>query len=153
DLSKQIPDTRWDVYAMGALFHAMVTGRPPRENPAIREELAGTEELSHRLTRYRDWVQKAPEPRKHRDVPGMDRHLTAIVNRCLALDPQERFPDAAAVLEELERRKRLRRQRPLLVFGFVAPLLVLLVIAGLGTMLLNRSIRRSEQALAGQLAE
>lgn len=153
DLSKQIPDTRWDVYALGALFYTMVTGRPPREDPSIRDQLAGTEELSHRLQRYRDWVQQAPQPRNHRAVVGMDRHLAEIIDRCLALDPAHRLPDAAAVLDALERRQRLRRQRPLLAFGFVAPLLLLLVMAGLGTMMLNESIARSEQALSRQFGE
>jgi hypothetical protein len=151
DLAKRIPDTRWDVYGLGAIFHAMLTGRPPHEDARFRDELGNTVELSHRLRRYREWLQKAPRPDAHRRVPGVDRRLSDILDRCLEVDPGKRLPDAAAVLTALQRRERQLRQRPLLVFGFVAQVLLFLVMAGIATWAVESGIAQSEAALTEQL--
>src|SRR5262249_56925557 len=73
DLTRQIPDTRWDVYGLGGLFHAMLTGHPPREDVGVRTELGSRTALPSRLTRYREWGRKAPKPTGHRQVLAMDR--------------------------------------------------------------------------------
>lgn len=132
DLSKQIPDTRWDVYGLGALFYAMVTGRPPREDSTLRSQLEQTEQLAHRLQRYRSAVAKASPVTAHRNVPGMDRPLADIIGRCLEVDPENRYHDANAILEALHRREWNRRQRPLLAYGLIVPLLVLVALGYLG---------------------
>jgi hypothetical protein len=150
DLSKAIPDTRWDVYGLGALFYAMVTGQPPREDAAMRDELAGTAELSHRLRRYRDGVQSAPRPAGHRRLSGMDRGLAEIIDRCLEIDPERRPRDAGAVLAALARRERARRQRPMLAFGLVAPLLLLAGMSVSLRLLAGESVADAEAALVGQ---
>jgi hypothetical protein len=150
DLSKAIPDTRWDVYGLGALFYAMVTGRPPREDPAMRDELAGTADLSHRLRRYRDGVRTAPPPTGHRRLSGMDRGLAEIIDRCLEFDPERRPHDAGAVLAALDRRERIRRQRPMLAFGLVAPLLLLAAMAVSLRLLARESVGDAETALVTQ---
>jgi hypothetical protein len=125
DLANTIADTRWDVYGLGALFYAMLTGSPPREHPEIREELIRTESLPQRLKRYREHVGSAPRPTAHRQVKRMDRRLAEIIDRCLETDPARRWHDAGAVLSALERRDRSRRNRPLLLFGLLAPLVLL----------------------------
>ena len=149
DLESQIPDTRWDVYSLGALFHSMVTGHPPRQNPAIRDELANTAELSHRLKRYRDWVQNAP-PTEHRNVPGMDRELADIIDRCLEIDPEKRLRDAGAILDALAQREWKKKQKPLIVFGFIAPLLLVLAMAGFAFWITNEVLGRTNSALVDQ---
>jgi hypothetical protein len=151
DLAQQIPDTRWDVYGLGAVFFAMVTGHPPHEDLRLRDELARTEVLTHRLERYRNWVASAPRPRAHRQVPGMDRPLIDLIDRCLEADPARRLHDAGAVLAALRRRERQRRQRPLLVFGLVAQVLLFVLMAGIGFWAVHASITRSEEALTRQL--
>jgi eukaryotic-like serine/threonine-protein kinase len=130
ELADQIPDTRWDVYGLGALMYAMLTGAPPRDDPSLRGDLNGTAELSHRLQRYRQGVEQAAKLEGHRRVRGIDRPMIGIINRCLAINPQERFRDAGAVLTALAHRERKRRQRPALIFGLIAPTLLLLVMAG-----------------------
>src|SRR5262249_15359253 len=132
DLTRQIPDTRWDVYGLGALFFAMLTGHPPRENQTLRKRLADTAELSHRLQRYQQWIPQAPRPVEHRHVRGMDRDLAELIDRCLEIEPGKRPHDAGAVLAALARRERRRRQRPLLLFGLAAPLLLLAFMAFAG---------------------
>ena len=129
DLSHSIPDTRWDVYGLGALFYAMVTGRPPRDDPAMRDELGATAELSHRLRRYREGVGRCPRPTAHHSLPGMDGRLARVIDACLDLDPAKRPRDAGSVLALLDRRERARQQRPLLAVGVLAPLLLLLGMA------------------------
>jgi hypothetical protein len=150
DLSHSIPDTRWDVYGLGALFYAMVTGHPPREDAAMRDELAGTAELAHRLRRYRDGVMTAPKPTGHHRLSGMDRALADIIDRCLEIDPQRRPHDAGAVLTALARRERARRQRPMLAFGLVAPLLLLAGMSVSLQLLARESVSDAETALVKQ---
>ncbi len=137
DLKKQIPDTRWDVYGLGAIFYAMVVGQPPRQDPLVRNELAGTGDLSHRLDRYRAWVDQAPPLAEHRRVPGMDRDLAEIIDRCLEIDPAKRWHDAGAVLTALARRDRQRRLRPFLLFALVAPVLLLLIMAAVVSRMIS----------------
>jgi Protein kinase domain len=150
-LAKQIPDTRWDVYGLGAIFYAMLTGQPPREDAAVREELAGTDDLSERLQKYRAAVEKAPRPDLHRGVAGMDRHLAEIMDRCLEVSPVRRLRDAGSILAALARRERLLRQRPLLVFGFLAQVILCLVLGGLGFLGVRLSIERTEEGLMQKL--
>jgi eukaryotic-like serine/threonine-protein kinase len=153
DLSGQIPDTRWDVYGLGALLYAMLIGRPPRDNPELREQMKATAELSHRLRRYREWIPQAPPPRAHRRVRGVDRPLAQIIERCLEVDPQRRLPNAGAVLAALNLRERRRRRRPLLLFGLAAPLLLLAVMAGADFSTNKATIHEAEAKLTEQLLD
>jgi hypothetical protein len=151
NLEQQLPDTRWDVYGLGALFYTMLTGSVPRASTQFRSELKESAELAHRLRCYREWVQKAPRPEGHRRIPGVDRHLAGIIDRCLEVDPDRRFRDAGHVLAALERRERRLRHRPVLAFAAAASVVLLLVVAGLGLWLNNGSVREAEQALTEQV--
>ncbi len=153
DLTGQIPDTRWDVYGLGALFYAMLTGAPPRENAALRDQMRATPKLSHRLQQYREWIPQAPPPRAHRRVRGMDRALAQIIERCLEVDPKRRLPNAGAVLTALKLRERRRRQRPLLLFGLTAPLVLLAVVTGMEFSNNEATVAQVETKLTGQLLE
>jgi len=153
DLKETIPDTRWDVYGLGALLYAMLTGQPPRSDSDIRDRLANATGLSQRLQLYREYLQSAPSPCAHRRVKGVDRHLAAIIDRCLEIDPGKRLHDAGAVLAELERRRRILRNRPVLLFGLLAPLFLLLALAGVGHLALTHGLERSESALVEQLQQ
>jgi hypothetical protein len=153
DLIRQIPDTRWDVYGLGAILYAMLTGHPPRESAEARAALAQAPDLAERLQRYRDWVNKAPRPDEHRRLPGMDRRLAEILDRCLEVEPTRRLHDAGAVLSALARRERHHRQRPVFVFGVVVQVLLFLLMGATAVWAAAGAVRRSEAALIEQLLD
>lgn len=78
---KAVPDVRWDVYALGATVYWLLTGQRPEGKP-IRT-------LNRRV----------------------DNDLASIIHACLNLDPNQRPESMAAILEDLDRR---RRKLPLL---------------------------------------
>jgi hypothetical protein len=144
---KRIPDARWDVFGLGALLFAMLTGQPPHFDKQFKKELENTAELSHRLERYRQRVRTAPRPTEHRRVPGVDRPLADIIDRCLAVDPDRRLRDAGDLLAHLDRRDRRRRLRPLLVFALLAPLLLMGTVGLFGYLMVRFATSDTETTL------
>ena len=80
-------DGRSDIYGLGAMLYFMVTGRPPfqRDTPAdvLRAHVS----------------EPVVPPRERRaDIPA---DLEAVILRCLAKRPEDRFSDALAVADAL----------------------------------------------------
>jgi serine/threonine-protein kinase len=75
-------DARSDLYSLGAVAYALLTGRPP---------FGGSNPIDVLIAHARDEV--AP-PSQYADVPA---DLESIVLRCLAKDPDDRFADAASL--------------------------------------------------------
>ncbi len=148
---KGVPDARWDVYALGALLYCMVTGSPPfRDEGAQTTEQLQNGTIAERLAAYRRLMHTAPRPRGHRTVPDMDAALADIIDRCLAVNPKDRYPNVEAVLTALNNREQNQARRPWLVLGAVAPALVLLVMALAGWGLFNATIQSAEQEVTAQ---
>jgi serine/threonine protein kinase len=87
-----------DVYGLGAVLYASLTGRPPVEGASLVETLIATQEQTPRPIReFR--LDVSPE-------------LEAIVLRCLEKEPSARWPSALALGDAL--RSLLTREQPVL---------------------------------------
>lgn len=78
-----------DIYALGAILYATLTGRPPFQAPSHVELLLQVLEQ-----------EPAPPRRLEARVP---RELEAICLRCLEKEPARRYASAAELLEDLDR--------------------------------------------------
>ncbi len=146
DLSA-VPDARWDVYALGALLYAMLTGGPPHSSSETVNEFERTSDLPDRLARYRKTLQSAGVPAGHRQQRGVDKMLAAIVDRCLQPDPEKRFANVQAVLDALDERESRLARRPMMVMGAVGPALLLAVVSWFAWQGFSTAVRHSNTAL------
>jgi eukaryotic-like serine/threonine-protein kinase len=142
-----LPDARWDVYALGAIFYCMIVGSPPHRTPQTVTALDTANNLTDRLTRYRETILKASTPRAHHRVPGIDRSLIGIIDRCLSKSPSDRFGNVQQLIGALERRESSRLRRPLIWLGIVAPLILLSVMGFFGW----RAISIAEREATSQI--
>jgi hypothetical protein len=147
------PDTRWDVYALGALFYVMLTGRPPYQNQTLSEQLESSGDIHQRLSVYRQGIRTARPPQQHHKVPGVDRLLAEIIDRCIAADPKRRFASVQSILLALRQRQETINRRPLLVLGFVGPLLLLLIMTMFGWSAYRQAVGDSDEAIISKAVE
>jgi hypothetical protein len=148
-----VPDARWDVYALGAMLYAMLTGSPPHRSEQNASQIEAAPDLDQRLARYRKLIVQAPPAVGHRQISGVDKPLAEIIDRCLAADPRQRFPTVQAVLDALDARARRRSHRPLVVLGALGPVLLVTVMSVLAWQWFTTSLARSRDALIDQSLE
>lgn len=148
-----VPDARWDVYALGAMVYCALTGSPPHRSDEAVQAMDTTEGLSERLAAYRRCLQQAPPLTAHRRIDGMDKPLADIIERCLAVNPKDRFANIQEVLDALERRDALRARRPLVLLGFVGPLLLLAIMTLFGWRGFERAMQESEDIVMQRALE
>jgi WD40 repeat protein/tRNA A-37 threonylcarbamoyl transferase component Bud32 len=78
-----------DIYALGAIFYHMLTGRPPFQAATVLQTLQQVK-----------WADPVPPSRLQ---PGLPRDAETIALKCLEKDPRRRYADAAALAEDLDR--------------------------------------------------
>jgi serine/threonine-protein kinase len=81
------PDPRSDLYSVGCVLFECVAGQPPYQHP---NEI-----------RVLHLHQTAPVPDLAKLVPAIPPHMASAIHRALAKQPQDRWPTAAAMAEEL----------------------------------------------------
>jgi len=84
-LLQQPDDGRSDLFSLGLVFYEMLGGDQPFQSDSLATTVARIVHL---------------QPPELTNVPG---RLTAIIKRSMAKDPEARYPDAAALLDDLRR--------------------------------------------------
>ncbi len=98
-------DARSDIYSLGAVaFHAL-SGRPPFESDSSSEVLA------HHI--------RTPIPRLTSVAPGVPGKLSAVVEQCLAKEPEHRPSNGEAIAEAIGAAEESRKELPVAVRVFV----------------------------------
>ena len=78
-----------DIYALGAIFYHMLTGRPPFKAATVLQTL--------------EQVKAADPVPPSRLQPGLPRDAETIALKCLHKDPLRRYASAADLAEDLDR--------------------------------------------------
>ncbi len=144
-----VPDARWDVYALGSILYCMLVGEPPYRTPEVVDALDHAGQLQERLKRYRDAIMTSPFPKAHYRIRRADRWLNAIIDRCIAKRPEDRFANVQQVLAAMERRRVARLRTPLMLLGIVGPILLVAIMG----LFFWRAVTVAESDLSNELRE
>ncbi|MEM9530558.1 MAG: serine/threonine protein kinase [Pseudomonadota bacterium] len=147
---KSRPDARSDIYALGALLYCMITGRPPYASEKASRELKSSTNTWERIERYVELIESSPAPRGHHENPNVDRPLRDIIDRCITVDPEERFQTVQEVLGALAARAKRATLRPLVLFGVLGPLVLLAGMAGIGVWAWQQAESQAEATISSQ---
>jgi len=83
------PTAASDLYALGATYYAILTGRPPYEADDLRKIV--------------EMRRQGPLPDPRRYIPNLPPGVYRVIEKALAVDPADRFQTASEVIEVLER--------------------------------------------------
>ena len=145
--------TLTDVYGIGAILYAMLTGHGPHRGSSVLEVLD-------------DARERVPSPPSAID-PKVPRDLDLICRKCLEIDPNRRYRSAEALGEDLVRfvegrpiearrvglaaRAGMWSKRNPLVTGLVAALVVAILAGSIGVVVNWLEVRRRRDQLALEL--
>ena len=144
-----------DIYALGGILFWLLTGELP--NGSTPEVIRKT----HDPTEGR---RRPPPPRSRR--PEIDRDLDAVVQRAMAVQPEDRYASAAAVANDLEawmRREPILWTRPSLLRRLalwsrrkralaVAVVLILILLVASGVIIRQLAVSAAQERLEKAVA-
>jgi serine/threonine protein kinase len=148
-----LPDAKWDVYGLGALLFSMLTGKPPYHSASLTNKIESSVDITERLTEYRRAILSAPKPTDHRTVPGVDRALADIIDRCISAKPAHRFDSIQSVLFALRQRELTRARRPVMLLGLIGPILLTTVVTLFGWWAFREAVARTDDAITTKAVE
>lgn len=152
-LADSIPDVKWDVYALGAIAYTLLAGIPPYRSSEVTDALETAKSLLERLQRYRQAIIGSPRPNLHYRRTRIDKSLAQIIDRCLQVDPAQRFQNAQQVIGALEQRQRQRNLLPLYLLGLIGPILLMAVMLMFSTRSRMVAVSRSEESVVQRAIE
>ncbi|MGD0163957.1 MAG: protein kinase [Candidatus Sulfotelmatobacter sp.] len=138
-LLQQPDDGRSDLFSLGLVFYEMLGGEQPFQTASLATTIA---KIVHQ------------EPPALKNVPGP---LAGIVSRTLAKDPNARYANAAALLEDLRRvqqggKPRAGPSQPGKFHQYRVIAALAIVVVLLAGILLYRSLSKSRGGFAGSAA-
>jgi len=142
-----VPDVRWDVYALGVILYRMITGCLPYHTEEMAQTIQQGVSAEERMARYRRCLRKSSPPRAHHKVPGADKALRTIIDHCLAMDPNHRYPNVRAILNALDKRAEQAGRRQRWTFGAILPALLLAGLAYIVTTSFAKAVSESREAV------
>ena len=100
----EVVDQRSDIYSLGVVLYQMLALKLPHGMKTVKH-------LDGHALRALEQARQSPPPALHLEFPEIPYALGYTTHRCLAGDPEQRFPDAGKLGDALEGSQMLERAR------------------------------------------